>query len=116
MDPVSERYDYDAIVVGARVAGAATTIGLARRGWRVLLLDAATFPSDTLSTHLLWSDALVCLDSLGALDDLLATGAPPLARIGLAFGSYTNAAPIPTQGDYPPLLSVRRIVLDEIVL
>jgi 2-polyprenyl-6-methoxyphenol hydroxylase-like FAD-dependent oxidoreductase len=107
---------YDAIVVGARIAGAATTLGLARQGARVLLLDAATFPSDTLSTHLLWSDALAALDRLGLLDRALATGAPPIARIRLAFGRYGNEAPIPTQDDLPPLLSVRRIVLDELLL
>lgn len=108
--------DYDAIVVGARIAGAATALGLARQGARVLLLDAATFPSDTLSTHLLWSDALAALDRLGLLDATLATGAPPIERIRLAFGRYGNEAPIPTQGDYPPLLSIRRIVLDALLL
>ena len=42
---------YDVIVVGARVAGASTALLLARRGLRVLAVDRATFPSDTLSTH-----------------------------------------------------------------
>ena len=42
---------YDAIVVGARCAGSPTAMLLARRGYRVLLLDRAGFPSDTLSTH-----------------------------------------------------------------
>lgn len=107
---------YDAIIVGARIAGAATALGLARQGARVLLLDAATFPSDTLSTHLLWSDALAALDRLGLLGATLATGAPPIGRVRLAFGRYSNEALIPTQRDYPPLLSVRRIVLDEVLL
>jgi len=44
---------YDAIVVGARCAGSPTAMLLARRGYRVLLVDRATFPSDTLSTHFL---------------------------------------------------------------
>ena len=42
---------YDAIVVGARVAGSPTAMLLARQGHRVLLVDRAGFPSDTLSTH-----------------------------------------------------------------
>jgi flavin-dependent dehydrogenase len=42
---------YDVIVVGARVAGASTALLLARRGLKVLAVDRATFPSDTLSTH-----------------------------------------------------------------
>jgi glycine/D-amino acid oxidase-like deaminating enzyme len=44
---------YDAIVVGARCAGAPTAMLLAQRKHRVLLVDKATFPSDTLSTHVI---------------------------------------------------------------
>src|SRR5215218_1031036 len=116
MDELGDQGDYDAIIVGARVAGAATALGLAARGWRVLLLDAATFPSDTLSTHLLWYDALRSFDSLGVLGDVLAAGAPAITRVSLAFGTYTNAAPIPTRDGFPPLMSVRRLVLDDILL
>lgn len=111
-----DRGRYDAVIVGARVAGTATALGLARRGASVLLLDTATFPSDALSTHLLWSDALRCLDRLGVLPEVLAIGAPTIGRFRLAFGPHTNTAPIPTHGDYPPLLSVRRLVLDDILL
>jgi flavin-dependent dehydrogenase len=42
---------YDAIVVGARSAGSPTAMLLARKGGKVLVVDRATFPSDTLSTH-----------------------------------------------------------------
>ena len=42
---------YDAIVVGARCAGSPTAMLLARKGYRVLVVDRATFPSDTVSTH-----------------------------------------------------------------
>lgn len=45
---------YDAIVVGARCAGAPTAMLLARKGYRLLLVDRTTFPSDTISTRLLW--------------------------------------------------------------
>ena len=44
---------FDAIVVGARCAGSPTAMLLARKGYRVLVVDRATFPSDTLSTHIL---------------------------------------------------------------
>jgi len=43
---------YDAIVVGARCAGSPTAMLLARKGYRVLVVDKATFPSDTMSTLL----------------------------------------------------------------
>ena len=41
---------YDAIIVGARCAGSPTAMLLARQGFKVLLLDRSTFPSDTIST------------------------------------------------------------------
>ena len=44
--------EYDAIVVGARCGGSPTAMLLARNGYRVLLVDKAIFPSDTMSTHL----------------------------------------------------------------
>ena len=44
---------YDAIIIGARCAGSSTAMLLARRGLQVLLVDRATFPSDTISTHIL---------------------------------------------------------------
>ena len=43
--------EYDVIVVGARCAGAPLAMLLARQGHRTLLVDRATFPSDTISTH-----------------------------------------------------------------
>ena len=43
--------EYDVIVVGARCAGSPTAMLLARKGYRVLVVDRATFPSDTISTH-----------------------------------------------------------------
>ena len=37
---------YDAVVVGARCAGSATALLLARKGYKVLLVDRSSFPSD----------------------------------------------------------------------
>ena len=53
--------DYDAIVVGARCGGSPTAMLLARKGYRVLLVDKATFPSDTMSTHLVHPPAVAAL-------------------------------------------------------
>jgi flavin-dependent dehydrogenase len=44
--------EYEVIIIGARCAGAPTAMVLASKGYRVLLLDRATFPSDTISTHI----------------------------------------------------------------
>ena len=56
---------YDAIVVGARCAGSPASMLLARRGYRVLLVDKATFPSDTISTHILWPHGAAVLARWG---------------------------------------------------
>ena len=70
---------YDAIIVGARCAGSPTAMLLARKGFRVLLVDRASFPSDTLSTHIVWPHGAEILDRWGLLDRLAATGCPPIA-------------------------------------
>ncbi|HXF60055.1 MAG TPA: FAD-dependent monooxygenase, partial [Caldilineaceae bacterium] len=63
---------YDAIVVGARCAGSPTAMLLARKGYRVLLLDKAGFPSDTLSTHYIHQPGVACLKRWGLLDKVIA--------------------------------------------
>jgi 2-polyprenyl-6-methoxyphenol hydroxylase-like FAD-dependent oxidoreductase len=71
---------YDAIIVGARCAGAPTAMLLARKGYRILLVDKATFPSDTISTHIIWPHGAEMLDRWGLHDRLQATGSPVIAR------------------------------------
>ena len=71
---------YDAIVIGARCAGSPTAMLLARKGYRVLLVDRARFPSDTVSTHIIWPHGAEVLDRWGLLGRLAATGCPPIAR------------------------------------
>ena len=70
---------YDAIIVGARCAGSPTAMLLARKGYRVLLVDRATFPSDTISTHIIWPHGAEIMDRWGLLDGLAATNCPPIA-------------------------------------
>ncbi|MGW0700240.1 NAD(P)/FAD-dependent oxidoreductase [Streptomyces sp. NPDC002867] len=69
---------FDAIVVGARCAGAPTAMLLARAGYRVLVLDRASFPSDTLSTHLIHQPGVAALARWGLLETVRASGCPPL--------------------------------------
>jgi 2-polyprenyl-6-methoxyphenol hydroxylase-like FAD-dependent oxidoreductase len=68
---------YDAIVVGARCAGSPTAMLLARRGHRVLVVDRATFPSDTISTHLIHPPGVASLERWGLLDAVVSRGSPP---------------------------------------
>ncbi len=71
----------DAIVVGARCAGSATAIALARGGRKVIALDRSKFPSDTLSTHLLFPAGVAELSYLAALDRILALDPPKIPEI-----------------------------------
>ncbi|MFK4148482.1 FAD-dependent oxidoreductase [Streptomyces sp. NPDC004065] len=71
---------YDAIVVGARCAGASTALLLTRAGYRVLLLDRSAYGSDVLSTHLVHQPGVAALARWGLLDQVRASGCPPLTR------------------------------------
>ena len=82
----------DAIVVGARCAGSAAAIALARAGRRVVVLDRASFPSDTLSTHLLFAGGVAELQALGALEAVKALGAPELPEAEMTAAGYTVKA------------------------
>ncbi|WP_459546522.1 NAD(P)/FAD-dependent oxidoreductase [Nocardia sp. X0981] len=102
----------DAVVVGTRCAGSAAAATLARAGRRVIALDSARFPSDTLSTHLLWPSGVAELSRLGALDAVTALGAPELTHAFAAGAGYTIATPFPQVDGIDYTLCVRRTGLD----
>jgi len=56
---------YDAIVIGLRCAGAPLATLLTRKGYRVLGIDRANYPNDTISTHFLWPRATAMLSAWG---------------------------------------------------
>ena len=74
---------YDVIVIGARVAGSPTAMLLARKGYKVLLLDKASFPSDTVSTHMITVEGSAQLRRWGLLPQVEATNCPPITNIVL---------------------------------
>ena len=78
---------YDAIVIGARAAGSPTAMLLARKGYRVLAVDRATFPSDTLSTHVIHAPGVAALQRWGLLDEVMATGCPAITGYSFDFGA-----------------------------
>jgi 2-polyprenyl-6-methoxyphenol hydroxylase-like FAD-dependent oxidoreductase len=106
---------YDAIVVGARCAGSPTAMLLARRGHRVLVVDRATFPSDTVSTHLLHPPGVASLGRWGLLERLEATGCPPIGTYAFDFGPFTMSG-APGTGDAPVAYGPRRTVLDKLLV
>jgi flavin-dependent dehydrogenase len=107
---------YDAIVIGARCAGAPTAMLLARKGYRVLLVDKATFPSDYLSTHLIRLPGLALLKRWGLLEKVTTLNCPPITSVRLDFDDYfLYGSPPPFDGitaSYCP----RRIVLDKLLV
>lgn len=108
---------YDAIVVGARVAGAPTAMLLARAGFRVLLVDRATFPSDTLSTHFLQFSGALQLHRWGLLERLAATGCPPIRTTVLDVApGMALPAPVPNIDGVDATFCPRRTVLDKLLV
>ena len=79
---------YDAIVVGARCAGASTAMLLARRGHRVLLVDRMTFPSDIPHGHMIHMGGPARLSRWGVLDRVLATGCPSVETMVLDLAGF----------------------------
>jgi len=108
--------NYDAIVVGARCGGSPTAMLLARDGYRVLLVDKATFPSDTMSTHLAHPPAVAALDRWGILDKLEATNCPPITRYSFDFGPVTVAGTPHAANGTDRAYCPRRIVLDALLV
>jgi 2-polyprenyl-6-methoxyphenol hydroxylase-like FAD-dependent oxidoreductase len=106
---------YDAIVVGARCAGSPTAMLLARRGYDVLVVDRATFPSDTISTHLVHPPGVAALRRWGLLDRVVATGCPPIHTYVFDFGPFTLTG-APGTEEEPVAYSPRRTALDEILV
>ena len=108
--------DYDAIIVGARCAGAPTAMLLARNGYRVLVVDRASFPSDTISTHMIHAPGVAALKRWGVLDKVIASGCPPVESYSFDFGPFAiKGTPRPSDGisaGYAP----RRTILDKILV
>jgi len=106
---------YDAIVVGARCAGSSTAMLLARRGYKVLLVDKATFPSDTVSTHLIHPRGMAALRRWGLVERVAATGCPPIRTYDFDFGPFTLSGS-PGTKDAPVSYGPRRTVFDKLLL
>jgi flavin-dependent dehydrogenase len=108
---------YDAIIVGARCAGSPTGMLLARKGYRVLVVDKATFPSDTISTHILWPHGTEKLARWGLSGALEATGAPPICRrMSFDVGPFALRGTIPDANEGRGGFCPRRTVLDTLLL
>jgi flavin-dependent dehydrogenase len=107
---------YDAIVIGARCAGSPTAMLLARRGYRVLLLDRARFPSDIPHGHMIHKTGPRRLKQWGLLDRVVASGCPPVSTMTTDFGDSPLVARGLVVDGLPFGYAPRRKVLDQILV
>jgi flavin-dependent dehydrogenase len=107
---------YDAIVVGARAAGAATAMLLARAGLKVLAVDRGRLGDDTLSTHALMRGAVLQLHRWGLLPALRAAGTPPIRSATFHYAEEELAIPIKARDGIDALYAPRRTVLDPLLV
>lgn len=107
---------YDAIVVGARCAGSPLAMLLARQGHKVLLVDKAAFPSDTMSTHGAKIPAVARLKEWGLLDAVLASNCPPFHTLQVDLGPFALTGSPPGTSGVDYLVAPRRYVLDTILV
>ena len=108
--------EHDAIVVGARCAGAPTAMLLARKGYRVLVVDRASFPSDTISTHVIHAPGVAALKRWGVLDQVIASGCPPVESYSFDFGPFTIRGTSRPSDGISRAYAPRRTILDKILV
>ena len=107
--------DHDIIVVGARIAGAILSTLLGKRGHRILVLDRARFPSDTLSTHFFRWPALTAFKRAGVFEDVQ-DASPHLEVLHNDIDGHVISEPVQGQDNLDYFLCVRRITLDWILV
>ena len=107
---------YDVIVIGARAAGAPTAMLLARKGYKVLLVDRLHYPGDSSLANLVQLKGCAALKRWGLLQQVQASNCPPVSQALLQVRRYF------LQGEYPPLDGLhqtfcpRRTLLDKILV
>jgi flavin-dependent dehydrogenase len=109
------RTRHEVVVVGGRVAGAATAMLLARLGHDVVVVDQASFPSDTVSTHSIARSGVVQLRRWGLLDDVLASGAPAIRQVTFNAAGESTSRTIKDKAGVDLLVAPRRYVLDTLL-
>ena len=111
----ANRSRHDVVIVGGRVAGSATAMLLARLGHDVVVLDQASFPSDTVSTHSIARSGVVQLRRWGLLDEVLDSGAPAIRQVSFHAGGESISRTIKDKAGVDLLVAPRRYVLDTVL-
>ena len=107
---------FDVVVVGARCAGAATAMLLARAGHRVLIVERGRYGTDTLSTHALMRGAVLQLHRWNVLPAVIAAGTPPVRQATFFYGDEPVSVPIAPRDGIDALYAPRRYLLDRLLV
>ncbi|HUR19393.1 MAG TPA: NAD(P)/FAD-dependent oxidoreductase, partial [Vicinamibacterales bacterium] len=107
---------FDVVVIGARCAGAATAMLLARAGHRVLVVDRGRYGTDTVSTHALMRGAVVQLHRWNVLPTVIAADTTPIRQATFFYGADTVSVPIAPRDGIDALYAPRRHVLDRLLV
>ena len=110
------RSRYDAVIVGARCAGAATAFLLARAGAKVLLVDRQAYGSDTMSTHALMRTGVLQLHRWSLLPMVMAEGTPEIRCTTFHYGQEALRLSIRPEHGVNYLCAPRRTVLDRVLV
>ena len=113
MNPNRSRHDV--VIVGGRVAGSAAAMLLARLGHDVVVVDQASFPSDTISTHAIARSGVVQLRRWGLLDAVLDSGAPAIRQVTFHALGESVSRTIKHKAGVGFVVAPRRYVLDTIL-
>lgn len=116
IDSIPTLDTYDAVVIGARCAGASTAMLLARAGLDVLAVDRDARGSDALSTHALMRAGVLQLERWGLGDAVRALGAPPIRRTRFYYGDDLVEVPIKARHGVDALYAPRRDVFDALLV
>jgi flavin-dependent dehydrogenase len=107
---------FDVVIVGARCAGSPLGALLARAGVSVAVVERASFPRATLSSHVKQADSLSFMSRLGILQKVRGTGAPFIERIDARLEDVRVRAAVPRRpGDVGGGVCIRRVVLDPLL-
>src|SRR5215831_9006771 len=107
---------YDAVIIGARCAGAATALLLARSRAKVLVVDRQAYGSDTMSTHALMRGAVVQLKRWGLIPSVVAAGTPAIRSTTFHYGDEAIRIDIKPDHGVDCLFAPRRTVLDRLLV
>jgi 2-polyprenyl-6-methoxyphenol hydroxylase-like FAD-dependent oxidoreductase len=103
------------VVVGARAAGSATALLLARLGHDVCVVDRTELPSDTTSTHELARTGVVSLHRWGLLDAVVASGVPEIRAVTFHTDKDCTTYRIKARSGVDCLIAPRRYILDTLL-